>query len=148
MKYSTNKAKATGHSLGAALAYLAAMDLLKAGYDVNLYNFGQPRVGNDAYALYANKMITEQYRHTHYKDIVPHVPGDAMGFKHSIEEVYEDVDGKLTFCSTTDAEDKTCSDQFHSWQLSADYHCDYLGTCICGDCGQCATSIKDSSNLS
>ena len=88
MKYSTNKAKATGHSLGAALAYLAAMDLLKAGYDVNLYNFGQPRVGNDTYALYASKMITEQYRHTHYKDIVPHVPGDAMGFKHSIEEVY------------------------------------------------------------
>lgn len=38
--YPTAAIKTTGHSLGAALAQLAAMDLVKAGYDVSLINFG------------------------------------------------------------------------------------------------------------
>jgi triacylglycerol lipase len=73
-EYGTMKAKATGHSLGGALANLYAIDLVKAGYEVNMYNFGQPRVGNKAYAAYASGLLKEQYRHTNYKDIVPHVP--------------------------------------------------------------------------
>ena len=109
-KYGTLRAKTTGHSLGAALANLAAVDLVKAGYEVSMYNFGQPRVGNKAYAAYANAILPEQYRVTHYKDIVPHVPGDAMGFYHTTQEVYEDLGGALTFCSTTDGEDPACSD--------------------------------------
>jgi predicted lipase len=50
------------------------MDLRKAGYEVNMYNFGQPRVGNKAYAEYAKMLLPEQYRHTNYRDIVPHIP--------------------------------------------------------------------------
>ena len=72
--YNTLQVKTTGHSLGAAIANLAAMDFVRAGYDVSLYNFGQPRVGNKAYAVYTGALLSEQYRHTHYKDIVPHVP--------------------------------------------------------------------------
>ena len=44
--YETVKVYATGHSLGASLANLSAVDLAVNGYDVRLYNFGQPRVGN------------------------------------------------------------------------------------------------------
>ena len=53
------KAKTTGHSLGAALANLTAMDLSFAGYEVSFYNFGQPRVGNKEYADFSNKTIPD-----------------------------------------------------------------------------------------
>jgi pimeloyl-ACP methyl ester carboxylesterase len=41
-----------GHSLGAALATLAADDLSRYGKNVALYSFGSPRVGTDSYASY------------------------------------------------------------------------------------------------
>ena len=55
-KYGTLRVKTTGHSLGGALANLTAMDLVLAnvGYDVSFYNFGQPRVGNKAYAAFCD----------------------------------------------------------------------------------------------
>ncbi len=44
-----------GHSLGAAIAQLTSMDLLKAGIPItSLYDFGQPRIGDKAYATFAN----------------------------------------------------------------------------------------------
>jgi|688.fasta_scaffold634118_1 hypothetical protein len=39
-KYGTKKVKTTGHSLGAALANLTAMDLNNWGFDVSMINFG------------------------------------------------------------------------------------------------------------
>jgi len=42
--------KTAGHSLGGALALLAQLDLIAAGYEVTMYNFGQPRVGDKAFA--------------------------------------------------------------------------------------------------
>lgn len=43
--YPTASIKTTGHSLGAALAQLTAMELIHSGYTVSMINFGQPRVG-------------------------------------------------------------------------------------------------------
>jgi len=48
--YPTYSVHTTGHSLGAALALLTQMDLIKAGYSATMINFGQPRVGNDKFA--------------------------------------------------------------------------------------------------
>ena len=39
-QHGTKKVKTTGHSLGAALAKLVAIDLVKARYEVSMYNFG------------------------------------------------------------------------------------------------------------
>ena len=50
------------------------------------YTFGQPRVGNVAYADYF-KSILPEYRVVHYADIVPHLPLEAMGFHHVPTEV-------------------------------------------------------------
>lgn len=45
----------TGHSLGGALAVFAALDIKKtSGFlgKINLYTYGQPRVGNNVFADY------------------------------------------------------------------------------------------------
>lgn len=48
----------TGHSLGGAMANIAAFELALAGYPVTtMINFGQPRVGNDAYAAGFNSYV-------------------------------------------------------------------------------------------
>ena len=53
--------------LGAALAQLTSMDLLKAGYTNTVYNFGQPRVGDATYAKFAAAKVPT-IRVTHNKD--------------------------------------------------------------------------------
>ena len=65
------KLKVTGHSLGAALAHLTGMALIKDGFKVSMTNFGQPRVGDETYYKFADEKFTDKYRVTHYKDIVP-----------------------------------------------------------------------------
>jgi len=72
----------SGHSLGAALATLTALDFLSAGIsNVQLFHFGSPRVGNTAFANYASNALINRNRNTHYKDIVPHSPNQGT-FSH------------------------------------------------------------------
>jgi hypothetical protein len=131
--YPTYKVKCTGHSLGAALAQLTAMDLVNAGVAVSqLYNFGQPRVGNAAYAACAsNKVATE--RVTHLKDMVPHVPYESWGFVHECREAYESTTTsdsslmKVKDCSATNCDDSTCAEQWSFYQTNVDDHLIYLG---------------------
>lgn len=90
-----------GHSLGAALATLAAADLACApilGQPV-VYNYGSPRVGDKTFSDFATKTINI-YRHTHWKDIVPHVPPeDVFGFWHvGNEHFLQETWGMCTTC--------------------------------------------------
>ena len=66
----------TGHSLGGAMATLAAVRLETAGYTVQAtYTYGSPRVGNpDFYSNYQ----PINYRFVHNDDIVPHVPLELL----------------------------------------------------------------------
>jgi len=57
-QHSTYAVKVTGHSLGGALAQLTAMELVKNGVHATIINFGQPRVGDDAYAAFSNTKLT------------------------------------------------------------------------------------------
>lgn len=118
----------TGHSYGAACGQLLAMELIKNGINVKLYNYGQPRVGDSDYAAFVNTKISEFYRTTHNKDVVPHVPPtEGFGYLHSCREVFEDSTGKLTTCSATNCEDPKCADQFSLVQTNGDDHSYYLG---------------------
>jgi predicted lipase len=72
-RYPTYKVKVTGHSLGAALAQLFAMNLIKLGIDAAVYNFGQPRVGDVKYAMLVDQKLPQYFRVTHDRDTVPHV---------------------------------------------------------------------------
>ncbi|OOQ88966.1 Lipase [Penicillium brasilianum] len=77
----------TGHSLGGALAALGGTALRNAGYTLELFTYGQPRVGNTALATY----MTNQgslWRVTHTNDIVPKLPLASWGFTHASPEYW------------------------------------------------------------
>lgn len=66
----------TGHSMGAALATLAAARHAPSA----VYTFGSPRVGNQAFiASLSNVPI---YRIVDDEDIVTTVPSEVLGFRH------------------------------------------------------------------
>lgn len=66
----------TGHSMGGAMATFCALDLAAhyALKDIEVVTFGQPRVGNYAFAMYYNEYVPSTIRVTHAHDIVPHLP--------------------------------------------------------------------------
>lgn len=66
----------TGHSLGAALAVLAAAGIVASGAAVQtaLYNFAGPRVGDRAFAAAFNSRVTAAWRIVNTEDIVATVP--------------------------------------------------------------------------
>ena len=98
-----------GHSLGAALATVAAVDIrarLEAEerrrrksdggggenfrpLDVRLVTFGSPRVGNEAFASFVRQATRLSVRLTHNRDIVPSVPPTWVGFHHVATEAWQ-----------------------------------------------------------
>jgi triacylglycerol lipase len=75
----------TGHSLGAALATLAVAKLrLERDEAVNgLYNFGQPRAGDQEFARVFDLDFGQQsFRYVNDQDIVPRVPLRLMQYSH------------------------------------------------------------------
>jgi hypothetical protein len=75
----------TGHSMGAALAVIAADHLLS---EENLratavYAFGMPRVGDEDFSVrYNDTLGANTYRLVHGDDIVATVPPSRLGFRH------------------------------------------------------------------
>ncbi|KGO63625.1 Lipase, class 3 [Penicillium italicum] len=85
----------TGHSFGGALATLGGTILRNAGFELDVYTYGQPRVGNAALAEY----ITNQgslWRVTHDDDLVPKVPPSTFGFSHASPEYWITVGDNTT----------------------------------------------------
>ena len=66
----------TGHSLGGALATLAAHDIKCRfpEHHVTVYTYGQPRVGNRSFALEYNKLVDEHFSIINDGDPVSSVP--------------------------------------------------------------------------
>ena len=74
----------TGHSLGAALAVLAALRAADLGHaPLAVYTFGSPRVGGINFAARYDERLGEvTYRLVHGDDIVATVPMSRLGFRH------------------------------------------------------------------
>ena len=127
-KYPAYSVVMTGHSYGASVAQLVAMELARAGIKSAIYNYGQPRIGDARYAAYVATIIGEYYRTTHDRDIVPHIPPVAvLGYLHSTREIFELADGNLTLCSATTGEDPECAAQYGIAQTNGTDHSYYLG---------------------
>ena len=120
----------TGHSLGAAIAVIAAYILQ---YDLGVpiagvYTYGGPRVGNRAFASYYSSQSETHvtWRHTHHRDPVPHLPLEDMGFAHVANEVYYPQTcgpacADYTVCDGS-GEDGSCADQFHTIAVDFSIH--------------------------
>lgn len=83
----------TGHSLGGALAILAALELNRQKFTVaQVYTFGQPRVGNAAFKrLYEWSLGTSTFRVVYQEDIVPrlpHLPSWRDLYRHVGTEIF------------------------------------------------------------
>lgn len=89
----------TGHSLGGALATLAAYDIVRGGKEISgCYTFGQPRVGNPEFASnYDSNPVLRlrTFRLVHENDIVPRVPGLLIGYRHCGRELFLDSFGHV-----------------------------------------------------
>lgn len=76
--------KVAGHSYGAALAVLCAVDLEYnfPARDYEVYLFGCPRVGNRAFQKSYNKRVFKTLRVENGNDIVTKVPPAIWGYRH------------------------------------------------------------------
>jgi len=126
-QYPTYRIIFSGHSYGAAVSQLLSMEIIKYCYSLQIYNYGQPRVGDKNYSQFVNQKIPEIYRVVHNKDIVPHVPpNDILGYYHSCQEIFEDKDSNLFDCSKSNCEDSQCSSQYKLKETNVDDHFIYL----------------------
>jgi triacylglycerol lipase len=81
----------TGHSLGGALATIAALDVQfnitqHTGQNISVYTFGAPRVGNPALVNSFRQRVPQSYRFVYGWDIVTRVPRIWQGFEHVPEQ--------------------------------------------------------------
>jgi hypothetical protein len=114
----------TGHSLGAALATLAGIQLVcdapSDDQSLVVYNYGSPRIGNGAFFMFVSGTIggkMQLLRHTHWRDPVPHLPLMDMDYHHAAREYFLQAawsppeGNKSVFECNGSGEDPNCSDQ-------------------------------------
>lgn len=86
----------TGHSLGGAQAVLCARSLQLTGHDVRCYTFGQPRVGDSAFARDCDRVLSgRHFRIINGEDVVARIPAWLAGFRHSGERCLLNSFGSL-----------------------------------------------------
>ena len=147
-KYPTYRLTTTGHSLGAALAQICAVDIatvpdFNALYDYSdsadparvvwNYGYGCPRVGNPDWAVFANQTMDISYSVVHGADLVPHLPPKILGFHATPWEIWYPNHTTNIFkfddCNGS-GEDPRCSDSVtlpsthdHSYYLGYRINC-------------------------
>ncbi|KAL2470330.1 alpha/beta-Hydrolases superfamily protein [Abeliophyllum distichum] len=104
----------TGHSMGGAMAAFCGLDLSLAlgEQNVQVMTFGQPRIGNAAFASYYSKVVPNTIRVTNGHDIVPHLPPyyhyfPQKTYHHFPREVWLHTIG---FGSLVYTDEKVCDD--------------------------------------
>ncbi|EIW87351.1 lipase [Coniophora puteana RWD-64-598 SS2] len=109
-QYSTNAVTLVGHSLGAAIALIDSVYLplhLPASTSFKTYNYGLPRVGNQAFADYVDANVHLTHINNE-EDPIPIVPGRFLGFVHPAGEVHIEDSGKWASCPGQDNDSGEC----------------------------------------
>merc|ERR1719242_1272988 len=130
-KYPGKKTLSTGHSLGAAVASVAALDFAKtkgAG-SIEVYTFGCPRWANKPLAQVFEQRVDVNWRLVNVHDIVPTIPEPkhpnvTSPYHHTSTEVWYTSDKPLKYkiCDGT-GEDIRCKYVVPS----ANDHLQYMG---------------------
>uniref|UniRef100_A0A914W4I4 Fungal lipase-like domain-containing protein n=1 Tax=Plectus sambesii TaxID=2011161 RepID=A0A914W4I4_9BILA len=137
----------TGHSLGGALASLAAVRTVKDGYrtsnQIKLITFGQPRVGDSTFAAMHDQLIPYSFRVVNKADLVPHLPPckttndmcdpdpeRKSAYHHGTEIWYSNgmgVNATYRVCAGLPFdEDNTCSNSLPDLSFKVDDHTHYF----------------------
>lgn len=87
MQNTVKKVIVTGHSLGAGLCSLLALDIAASIPDIDVYNynFASPRIGSQEWkSTYEKKFDLESrtFRIANYYDFVPTLPPEFLGYDH------------------------------------------------------------------
>jgi len=78
----------TGHSLGGALAKLAAARFFREHAIAGVYTFGEPRVGNAAFRNFYGWLRPKTFRVVDGEDFIPRLPWLLGAYRHSGTEVF------------------------------------------------------------
>ena len=137
-KYNTTNIIATGHSLG-SISQLLVFDMHFEYPEYNiiqLVTFGSPRIGNKEFSQEFQKTNISHQRVTHWKDIVPHLPEQILGYYHTpSEKWYNEDNSVMIYCNDEDGyEDPSCSNSLYCTSTSD--HLYYLNITMGteGDC--------------
>ncbi|EYC00055.1 hypothetical protein Y032_0118g751 [Ancylostoma ceylanicum] len=91
-RYKNLKVWINGHSLGGALASLAAFsviaDNITASDKVTLLTLRQPRVGDKAFVKAYNEQVTNSFRVVRAGDSMPYLPKEEVYTYHGVEVFY------------------------------------------------------------
>ena len=128
-KYPGKKTLSTGHSLGAALSQIAALNFsAMGGGEIETWTYGSPRWGNQPLINYFATKIPINWRLVNLHDIVPTVPpekgpGITSPYHHTWTEIWYTSDSPLKYkqCNGS-GEDKSCDYVVPS----AEDHLEYL----------------------
>jgi hypothetical protein len=131
--YPSHQLVFTGHSLGGALATMAAVDFndLVPGYGdrISLYTFGQPRVGNKNWAQYVDSLPfgNRMYRVVRKGDPVAHLAPSNWGYQHSKQQYELLDDGSIQVCKNNNGSGESfdCLNDYLSMNVKR--HTEYYG---------------------
>lgn len=112
----------TGHSLGGAIAVLAAV-MVHTQWQVDprrmhVVTYGQPRVGDLAFVTWVNAQPWKTTRVVNENDRVPHLTFQGMGYYHHHTELHL-RNGTAHFCRTSEPEDGNCSTSLSDYSLDS-----------------------------
>jgi triacylglycerol lipase len=115
----------TGHSLGGALAMVAAVQLQLMGHKIDgIYSFGAPRLGDRDFALHFNRRLYAQtFRLVNHKDIVPHLPPLDLGYVHVGQLIYFNESGDRVPYPGQDEDDFALTQSFTDHDILAYKDC-------------------------
>lgn len=118
----------TGHSLGAAITLLTAAGLYQAGAkNVQVWNYGEPRVGDEVFSNYTTKVLSPIWRVINQHDIVPHLAPRNLGYHHVAREVWFPTNYTYYEVCNDSGEDPTCADSIPPILYRPTDHLTYLG---------------------
>ncbi|KAJ2725200.1 hypothetical protein GGI07_001462 [Coemansia sp. Benny D115] len=130
-QYPDYKIVLTGHSLGGAEAALAAVDFTiehpEWANRIELYTYGEPRVGNSVFADWLSSQPFPIYRVVNQGDLVPRVPPQIMGYQHHAQEVWYKEDSESPQFCGKNAESLDCQAGLSTSGLSLLNHLTYPG---------------------
>ncbi|KAI9290954.1 alpha/beta-hydrolase [Neoconidiobolus thromboides FSU 785] len=128
--YKNYKIKVYGHSLGGSMASLASIKIkteLNISWDrLELYTYGQPRVGNMKFAKWFDGKEISTARVVNNNDSVPHAPPvDVLTYTHHGNELFipaKDSNVDVHYCNKDVYEDVDCSYSISKYSEEAHYH--------------------------